>query len=215
MDASLAAQLESVPYAAATAVALETYVASQIAEKSYDYTANKALMKNYQLTSSLCKIDFVCKVLILSLMRLPNSDFLSLSYMIPTRIASDPNIAIIHKCANSLERGQFREFWEQFLTAPDLFQEAAGFVDAIRLFIVSNLRDTFKNMPKDLFQQQLGLDENSVAPFCESNKYIDKISGSVIEFCANGENQNKAVRDEALDMDEVIKVSCFLRAGQR
>jgi hypothetical protein len=176
MDASLAAQLESVPYEASTALALEQYVASQLVDKTYDYTANKALMKNYQLTSSLVKIEFVCKVLILSLMRLPSSDFLSISYMIPTRIASEPSIAIIHKCANSLERGQFREFWESFLTAPELFGQATGFVDAIRLFIVSNLRDTFKNMSKDLFQQQLGLDDNSVAMFCESvAKYIDKV----------------------------------------
>jgi hypothetical protein len=212
MNQSLVAQLESAPYDAATAVSLEAYVNSQITEKSYDYAANKALLKNYQVNTSSVKPEFVGKVLILSLMRLPSSDFISLTYLIPTSLNGNANIVTIQKCADSLERGKFREFWELFVSSNDLFGEVNGFVDSIRLFIVSNLRDTFKNIPKVLFQEQLGLDEATVGPFCQSNKFIEKVAGDVIELAANEENQRKTVRgDEGTRIDEVgwhIR-SCF------
>ena len=156
MDQQLLTLVETAPYDVATAVGLETFVAAQLANKTYDFTANKALLKNYQVNPTTAKADFVAKLLILSLMRLPSSDFLALTYLIPTQLAGNANITVIRKAADSLERGKFREFWEQFVPAQALFNEAAGFVDSIRLFIVSNLRDTFKSIPKALFQQQLG-----------------------------------------------------------
>lgn len=175
MDQQLLALVESAPYDVATATGLEAFVVSQLSNKTYDFAANKALLKNYQVNPSIAKADFVSKVLILSLMRLPSSDFLALTYIIPTQLAGNANIAVIQKSADSLERGKFREFWEQFVPAQTLFTEAVGFVDSIRLFIVSNLRDTFKSIPKALFQQQLGLDEASVVSFCDSNKFIEKV----------------------------------------
>ena len=175
MNSQLASQLESNPYDASTATALEGYVANQLSGKSYDFAANKALLKNYQVNSTSVKADVVVKVLILSLMRLPSTDFLALSYMIPTQLVSNSNIVVIQKCADCLERGHFRQFWEQYVPAQALFTDAVGFVDSIRLFIVSNMRDTFKDMPQDLFQQQLGLDKVSVVSFCDSNKFIEKV----------------------------------------
>jgi len=182
MDQQLLALVESAPYDVSTATGLEAFVVAQLANKTYDFTANKALLKNYQVNPTTAKADFVAKLLILSLMRLPSSDFLALTYLIPTQLAGNANIAVIRKAADSLERGKFREFWEQFVPAQALFTEAVGFVDSIRLFIVSNLRDTFKSIPKALFQQQLGLDEVSVVSFCDSNKFIEKVSAFFFKF---------------------------------
>jgi translation initiation factor 3 subunit K len=183
MNQQLAAQLESAPYDVSTAASLEGFVTSQLSSKTYDFNANKALLKNYQVNPSIAKADFVSKVLILSLMRLPSSDFLALTYMIPPQAQSNANIVTIQKCVDSLERGRFREFWEQFVPAQALFTEAVGFVDSVRLFIVSNLRDTFKDMPKALFQQQLGLDAVSVVSFCDSNKFIEKVGATKVRYC--------------------------------
>lgn len=180
MDQQLLAQVESAPYEVSTATALEAFIVSQLANKTYDFAANKALLKNYQVNTSTAKADFVAKLLILSLMRLPSSDFLALTYLIPTQLNGNANIAVIRAAADSLERGKFREFWGQFVPAQALFTEAVGFVDSIRRFIVSNLRDTFKSIPKALFQQQLGLDEASLVSFCDSNKFIEKVQ---CNFC--------------------------------
>lgn len=213
MDQKLIDLLDASPFEASTAEKLEAYVTSQLAKKAYDYIANKALMKNYQVNSSIMKADFVCKILILSMMRLPQTDFLSLTYMIPTQLVADPTVILIQKCSDLLERGMYREFWEKFVPARESFAEALGFVDAVRLFIVSNLRDTFRNMPQTLFQEQLGLDEASVAPFCDSNKFIEKIDAGNIVFAANNENQNKFNVEDGLRMDEGLKMVEFLRTG--
>jgi hypothetical protein len=175
MNSQLASQLESAPYDAATAASLEAYVTSQLSSKSYDFGANKALLKNYQVNSAVAKADFIARVLVLALMRLPSSDFLSLTYMVPPHLTTDSKIVTVQKCADLLERGRFREFWEQYIHAQGMFSEAVGFVDSIRLFIVGNLRDTFKDMPKALFEQQLGLDNKTVVSFCDSNKFIEKV----------------------------------------
>lgn len=175
MNTQIATLIENAPYEVSTATSLEGHVTAQLSGKTYDYAANKALLKNYQVNSTAAKADFVARVLVLSLMRLPSSDFLSLTYMIPPSLATNSKIVTVQKSADMLERGRFREFWEQYVTAQELFSEAAGFVDSIRLFIISNLRDTFKDMPKALFQQQLGLDNVTVVSFCDSNKFIEKV----------------------------------------
>ena len=175
MNQQLSAQLETSPYDVSTGTGLEAYVTSQLSSKTYDYAANKALLKNYQVNPSSAKVDFVCKVLILSAMRIPSSDFLSLTYMIPTQMVSNENIVTIQKCVDALEKGKFRDFWQLYVPTQALFADAVGFVEMVRLFIVSNLRDTFKNMPQGIFTQQLGLDNVSVVSFCDSNKFIEKV----------------------------------------
>jgi hypothetical protein len=183
MTQQLMAKLEESPYDVSTAAGLEAFVTTQLSTKTYDYNANKALLKNYQVNASIVKSEFVVRVLVLSLMRLPSSDFLSLTYMIPPSVVSNQNVATVQKLADLLERGKFREFWEQYVPAQSIFSEAVGFVDAVRLFMVSNLRDTFKDMPKALFQQQLGLDDVTVTSFCDSNKFIEKVCDASREEC--------------------------------
>lgn len=206
MSSQVLSMIESAPYDVNTASKLESAVTTQLQTKTYDYLINKALLKNYQVNTTIIKPEFVCNVLILSLMRLPSSDFLSLCYIIPTSMMTNPNVIIIKKCASLLERGKFRDFWEQFVQSQTLFAEAQGFVDYIRVFIVSNLRDTFKNIPKAVFQQQVSLDDTNVVLFCNSNKMIEKISSEdIVEFALNDENQNKSFREETMKMNEVNK----------
>ncbi len=222
MDPQITNLVENFAYDVSTGAKLEAHVVSQLSQKTYDFLANKALLKNYQVNNDILKVDFVCNVLILSLMRLPSTDFLAITYLIPTKLITNSNVMLIQKCADFLERGKFHQFWEEYVTAPEtLFSQANGFVDFIRLFILSNLRDTFKNIPKTLFQQQLGLNESSIVSFCESNKLIDKVSDSQVKssttdilsqiagddvvFVSNDENQNKSQQfDENLRVDEVI-----------
>lgn len=175
-------------------------------------------MKYYQLHYNPIKIDFVCNSLVLTLMRLPSTDFLSLSYLIPTSIVQDPKIQLVKKCANLLERGKFLEFWEEY-TSPEtpetLFSQAQGFVDSIRAFILSSLSQTFKNIPKEEFQQHLGLNENSIAIFCKSNPYIEKIDGDYVVFVGNEENRRKKkMFDDNLRMDEGLRLVEFLRTAK-
>lgn len=177
MDSSqIQSLVEDSPFEATTASTLESYVMHQLKNKSYNFDANKVLLKNYQVNTNLMKKDIVFYVLILSLMRLPLTDFLALSYLVPYNIKNDPNIMLIQKCSDCLERGKFSEFWELYIRSAELFSIATGFVDSVRVYILGSLRDAFHNVAKPLFQESLGLDDASFEQFCVSNKFIEKVN---------------------------------------
>lgn len=218
MDANeqLAALLESKPYEPSTASILENHVANQLTSKTYNFAVLKALLKYYQLYYDPSKLDFVCNVLILGLMRLASTDFLSLTYLIPTSINTDEKIVLIKNCASLLESGKFLEFWEEYISAPEaLFSQALGFVEAIRVFILATLSVTFKNISKDAFMQHLGLNDSSIVAFCASNDYIEKIDGDNVVFVANEENQKKEKKnfDDNYRVDEGLRLVEFLRTS--
>jgi hypothetical protein len=169
--------IETAPYELGTATKLEALVAQQSSSGRYDFVANKALLRNYQVNSTNAKIDVVASILILSLMRLPSTDFISLNYLIPAQFVSHATVVAIQEAAALLERGHYLAFWESFVVPSNnvLFQSAVGFVDLVRLFILGNLRDTYTSIPKNLFSQQLGLNESSIEPFCAGNSFIEKV----------------------------------------
>jgi hypothetical protein len=185
MDQSL---LETAPYDPATASRLESYVSHQLSSRVYDFNANKALLKNYQVNIHNAKVDVICTILVLSLMQLPKNDFHSLSYLIPTRIAEETSIVLLKQTEALLTQGKFSEFWEEYVSATQLFDVAIGFVDNIRLYILSTLRNTYRTISKSLFSQYLGVDESSIEKFCHGNQFIERISEDSVIFAANGEN---------------------------
>jgi hypothetical protein len=178
MDQAQIHQLvETSHYDANTATKLESYLQQQLSNKTYDFVANKALMSYYQVNPSNIKVETICNILILSLMRLPNNDFLSLLYMLPPKVINHSKITIVQECASCLEKGRYTDFWEEYISAPDnMFGAANGFVDFIRRYILGILRDTYTDIPSSLFAQQLGLNESSVEAFCNGNKFIEKVT---------------------------------------
>lgn len=167
-------QFENI-YEASAVGRLESLVNQQLQSKSYDFQVNKSLLKSYQVNAEVCKPDVICNVLILALMRLPSSNFMSLVFLVPPKLLNDNKISLVFVCAELLERGKYTEFWEEYINAQNVFKAAVGFVDAIRKIILSNLRSTFVAVPKSLFAQQLGLNDTDVEPFCQ-NKFVDKVS---------------------------------------
>jgi translation initiation factor 3 subunit K len=182
MDSNQIHQLiENSPFDQNTIGKLELYLAQQLQSKTYDFQANKALLQYYQVNPNAIKLDVVCNLLILSLMRLPSNDLLSLVYMLPPKCVGNSRIQVIQDCATCLEKGRYTDFWEEYISAPEnLFTPANGFVDFIRRYILGNLRDTYTAMPSSLFAQQLGLNESNVEAFCNGNKFIEKVRSSVI-----------------------------------
>lgn len=172
----IAALIEQDSYDPTTAAKLESYVNHQLQSRSYDYNANKFLLKIYQFSPDLAKIETISNILILSLLRLPQPDYLSLTYLLPPKSTSQSRIQIIQKCASLLDSGRYTEFWEEYINAPPtLFSSINGFVEFIRRFIMGNLRDTYSAIPKPLFLQQLGLNDATFEQFCNGNKYIEKV----------------------------------------
>lgn len=172
-------EFDATAFDAATAAKLEHAVQQQLQSRSYDLAANKALLRNYSVHADQAKAEVVAAVLVLALMRLPNADFAILSSLLPTKLVAHKSVAAVSQCAVLLETGKYAEFWEAYVAHEGLFSAAAGFVENIRLFILTNLRDTYKAMPKELFSVLLGLNEASLPTFCSGNKFIQKVAEEV------------------------------------
>ena len=214
MAAMVAMKIENDPYELATLAALESYVIQQLKTKEYDFEANKALLRSYQVNAEQVKLDTVVAVMILAVMRLPSTDFLALSYIIPGKLPMQPKLKQIQKFADLLERAEFVKFWEEY-TASDksLTDPAAGFVDAIRTFIVSTTAQTFRNISKDQLRQFLGFATVAdVDTFCKTCASIDQVSGDTVSFVRSEAGQ-KSKNDEGLRLDEALRLVDAVRAG--
>eukprot|EP01031_Cornospumella_fuschlensis_P037513 gene37513-45559_t len=107
-------EYDSSLYDPATTAKLEQAVAQQLQSRSYDLQSNKALFKNYLVNASLVKVDVVCNVLVLGLMRLPNKDFTTLLNLLPVKCIGEASVVAIRESAALLEKGKYAEFWEEY-----------------------------------------------------------------------------------------------------
>ena len=96
----------------------------------------------YQIENDTSKIDNICSILVLSLLRLPSNDFLSLCYLLPTkcvpiflillffnyeeiltedlyRVAANPRVTFILSAGELLRKAKFGEFWTTAKDAED------------------------------------------------------------------------------------------------
>lgn len=204
---SLLDLIENAPYEASTESVLVEYVLEEFnGTKPYSFDANKALMKIYQINANNARVDIVSKIMALSLMNLPSSDLLAITYLIPRKIASDETIELILKRSDLLERGQYNEFWQSY---PDgeIFS-SPNFIKAIKSFILINISDTFKSITKDHFKAALGLNDNEVNSFAVANKnVIADHSGDSITFVSKVSHTIKATKEtETLVVGEILRI---------
>ena len=207
------ALISAKPFDPLTVAQLESYASQQATTGTYDFDANKALLKFYQCYPDQLKVDVVASVLVLSLTKLPKNDFLMLSYLIPGRIISgNPKIKTTQKCAELLEGGKFQEFWAEYATnASELFT-AAGFTDSIRNLIAENIKFTFKTINSDKFSSMIGLSSSDVGAFCTSSEHVQELKGSTVVMTSCAENQPRLQHfEESLRFDEALRLVDSLR----
>lgn len=204
------------PYELSTLTLLENNVARQLRERDYNFDANKALIRSYQVNADQVKVDVVADVMVLSLMHLPSTDFLAISYLLPGKLPLQPKLQQIQKFADHLERAEFVEFWELYKSADkSITANAVGFEDSIRNFIVSNTRETFRNISKKLLQQFLGLSDSEIDGYCSKCSHVDQISGDSVTL-KEPEVQGKSKQFEArLRLDEALRLVDAVRAGTK
>ena len=155
---------------------LEALVDKQFVQsESYDFLVNKNLFKMYQLYPDQAKTDFISKVFILALMKLPAADFLALSYLVG-RSGNDPKVKQILKLAELLDTADFIGFWKEFdsLEETSLVRQTKGFEASIRHFILSSLQNVHRSISLPLLQAMLGFTSSSTEmdAFITANKAI-------------------------------------------
>ncbi len=155
---------------------LEAYVGEQTANNTYDLLGNKTLLKLYLSSPDLFSVDIVTQIFVLSLMRLPNTDFLALTYLVPSKlVVTQPKLKTITTLANLLETGRFVEFWSQYRANEEIVNNKY-FPTAIRGFLMSTIRLTFHDISIELLYASLGLEASQLESFLSSTSDYFEVS---------------------------------------
>ena len=127
---------------------LEAYIKAQAAKNTYDIDCNLAVLKLYQFHPDLTNVEIISKVLLLALMRLPSTDYISCMYLVPERVQEMELIAPITTLGSLLETCSFRQFWKTLAPQRDeLIKDVPGFEQAVRDFVCATMRITCAASP--------------------------------------------------------------------
>ena len=121
--------IETEPFTESTIVALEDNLRRQLAsEIPYNFEANKILMKNYQVKPVRANVNLIADILLLGVMRLPSTDYLSLSYIVPVKYRPDKNASTqtIANLVKALEQGQYSQFWQAIVSSTAAAAQSAA-----------------------------------------------------------------------------------------
>ena len=177
-------------YDVARVPSLEANVRQQCADGTYDLDNNLALLKLYQFHPEKSDSAVVGRVLVKALTRLPASDYLRCTYLIPERVQEEELLAQVAAVAALLETCQFRGVWAALepLQEP-LLQHIPGVADALRDFVVHTLGLTYQAIPAAHVTASLGLDAAAAAKLVEARGW--RVEGELVQVALNDDNQAK------------------------
>jgi len=176
-------------YAASSIGVLERYVEEQVrGEKAYDFVANKALLKLYQLHTPRHEARVLALIFGLALAARPATDLKTLLYACPEKLLeANAEAKKIVACDALLDASKFDEFWNQVDTTliPSL-------APAIRTFLVGLTAATFQSVSLDFFGRVLGLNATEADEFLRDHAQLASKTADGVTFATNLENQPRS-----------------------
>ncbi len=223
---SLETMISEKPFDLSTMKAIEDNVSAQKSGNAqYSFNANKALLKSYQCNGGdTIKPSFVIDVLVLGLMQMPATDFLELSYLIPSKLIAskkgdnDENnsvdvnaISLVMKLANLLEQSKYTEFWTEMTTNADTkasFTSINGFETAIRGYILANIAETFRNIKKSQLFSLLGYsnDEAAGLTFAQQSGKVETVQGDTVAFKQESNTRASKRSDLSANISDMLQL---------
>ncbi|XP_046567084.1 eukaryotic translation initiation factor 3 subunit K-like [Haliotis rubra] len=185
---------------------LERYVDMQARENTYDVEANLAVLKLYQFNPGYYQTEMTALILLKALTNLPHTDFMLCKCLIDTARLEEEPISRIVQLAFLLETCQFKDFWENLRTDPDIIAGIVGFGDCVRKYVCHVVSATYQTIPHSLLQELLG----GISEF-EVNQWITKYGwvpqdGNVI-FIMNQDDSIKTKNiTEKITFDSVAAI---------
>jgi len=187
---------------------LEAYVAAQCKGNTYDLDANLALLKLYQFHPDTTNVEVVSKILLKALMKLPSTDYITCSYLIPERVQEMELIASINALASLLETCSFRQVWGAL--APLRKESLAGlpgFDAAVRDFVCVSMSITYQAIPLAHLRESLALEGSELTAFIKARGWT--VEGEVVRVTLNDDNQAKPKKPDevgAIRFDQMTKI---------
>lgn len=175
---------------------LEAHLAAQVAGQApYLFDSIRALVKHYLIFPSTLNEEKIGQACMLAMVQHPNTDFLALTYMIPTTVMSREPCASIRSCVDLLDACQFTEFWEQLETLKSFEQEAIANVAKqsvvqLQSSILEVLSRTYREAPADVVIKALNVDSlNAVTAMKHSA--VESVSSDSVVFRAVPDNSKR------------------------
>mmetsp|Transcript_1045 Transcript_1045/g.1586 ORF Transcript_1045/g.1586 Transcript_1045/m.1586 type:complete len:224 (+) Transcript_1045:114-785(+) len=195
-----------------TIPALEAHLMTQIQTNTYDFKANKALLKLYQYFPEMTHQPMVLRACLISLMNLPSSDYAALVYLMPERSMKSEPVSDLLRAVDCFERANFADFWEslsQSETLSEYLTAIPDFKPKLRKMVLTMVARTFQSAPRDELAKILGIEDGRLDDFAakEGKGVVLKIEGDRVLFAKNEFNQIRTKKfKENVDFESVLKV---------
>ncbi|KAG5184843.1 eukaryotic translation initiation factor 3 k subunit [Tribonema minus] len=187
---------------------LEAYLAEQASSGTYDFEANKALLKLYQFFPDLVKADMVALAAGKALMALPAPDFAALSYLAPAAALAAEPLTSLARALDALEGARYGAFWAvtREPEAAALIQRLPGFADQARRVALSALAATFQSVPLSALEEAVALSGAELEAFVGGLGGEVKLGDGRAAFARNEFNQMQPKRfKESVEFEKVLK----------
>mmetsp|Transcript_1714 Transcript_1714/g.2243 ORF Transcript_1714/g.2243 Transcript_1714/m.2243 type:complete len:222 (-) Transcript_1714:223-888(-) len=193
---------------------LEPYVTEQVNASTYDFIANKALLKLYSFFPQRRNEQITAQILIKAIMNLPSTDMTLCLYLVPEDVRESESIRQLVKYWELLEAAKFVEFWEAAnLGGNTLLDSVPGFDTAIRSYMVGVLAISYQRIESDVFMELLALDKAHLDAYVNQMPNLmnlDENKTSVV-FTANAQNQPRPMTfKENISFDRMVPVMSLL-----
>lgn len=166
---------------------LEDYVNFQAKTGTYDFDANRHLLKLYLFAPDTIKIEVVHKLLVKALMNLPETDFLSCICMLPLKLHEVEPVRSLIGLADLLETAQFKTFWNKARDNEQVHR-VKGFESAIREFVAITVRSTYQMVPAPLFKELLNIGTKKDFDAYVKEKGWTKTEDNYVQFPLSKDN---------------------------
>lgn len=189
---------------------LEEYLLQQVADGSYDFEANKTLLKLYLLYPPLANQEKVETILLKALLNLPATDFTLLLYILPEKLQTDETVLTIKDAAEALETARYANFWSILNSRGPVFAAIPTWKDDIRKIILVVHAATYQSVDKAHIADGVGLTGAELETFLKAQAnggVVASVEEDRVVFAANKENQPRVRKfKEKVDLQNMLGI---------
>ena len=195
-------------YDVASIPPLENYLNQQVSSNTYDFVANKALLKLYDLHPDKRDDNITALILAKALMALPSTDMMLSLYLVPEDVRARAPVSELVVYGELLETAKFAEFWEMAkLGSNPLLDGIVGFDTAIRSYMVGVFAKTYQKTESIVFMENLALGDTHLAPYVSQHPDSIRLEGRDVIFLSNDDNQQRAKQfKENISFEKILPI---------
>ncbi|CAH1724427.1 hypothetical protein AGLY_012578 [Aphis glycines] len=189
---------------------LEHYVEVQSQENTYDLEANLAVLKIYQFHHDY-NLDITVQIMLKAITNFPHSDFVLCKCLLNEKLCQEAPLSQVLFLADLLENCNFKEFWYNVHSTPELYAKVNGFLDSVRKFVCHVIGITFQSIEKHFLMELLGgIDDAALKHWIL--KYNWKELDNKYVFVANQDENIKTKNiTEKIDYENILGVMASCR----